>query len=74
VPFSVVLLEREIWVFREYLLDYRYNNTAIRGGIYYLLVLLPKQPLMPAIFARNRPPEHPPYLSLVPLFEAIVKK
>jgi hypothetical protein len=62
---SVVLLKEK---FRKLTLDIVHNwdnNTRVRTLIYCLLILLPKQALVPAIFPTYRPPKHPPDLSLV---------
>jgi hypothetical protein len=72
MPFGIVLLKREVWVLRKYILNNRYYYTTIRAGAYRLPILLPEEPSIPPISTTYTPPKHPPYLSLVPRFDTIV--
>jgi hypothetical protein len=72
MPFCVVLLKGKLRVL-SYNLVYNWDNNArIRAFIYCLLVLLPKEPLMPAVFPTYRPPKHLSNLPLVAVLYVVL--
>jgi hypothetical protein len=66
VPFCIVLLELKLRILLYDLVDEGDNNARVRALIYCLPVLLPKEPLMPAVFPTNTPLKLPSNLPLIP--------
>ena len=72
MAFSVILLELKLGIGLEYFIYNWDNYTRVRSLIYRLLILLPKQAFVPAIFTGYRAPKHLAYLPLMAVANTVL--
>jgi hypothetical protein len=72
VSLCVVLLKLKLWILNKDLIYYRDNNSIIGSFIYYLLVLLLKEPSVSTILSTYRPIKHLFNLFLIAWLDTIL--